>query len=408
MRDETRMTTERRVVVSGASIAGPAIAYWLSRCGYAVTVVEKASRLRPGGQAVDFKGLTHRTVLHRMGVLDEVLAGQTGGHDQTVVDAGGRCLAVIPGAFTGGEIEIARGDLSEILYRRTAPDCEYLFGDSIRSIEETSAGVQVEFDHAAPRTFDLVVGADGIHSHVRRLAFGPESDHVTFLGHYYALADVNVPGEGVMYNEPGRMVAVGGPKASAFFVFRSDEVEFDRDDTDQQKELLRRAYAGGAWRVGELMDRVEESQEFYLDSLSKAWVDRFHRGRVVLLGDAAHGNTLGGFGTGLAVVGAYVLAGELCAAAGDHDVAFERYDQLMRPYAKIARSASAGAFLAPATRSRIWLRNLTFRSPLLLRAMLKVTDSFATGIELPDYPVPIGAPPEGAPATDRAPTGDEP
>ena len=399
---------ELRVLVSGASIAGPAIAYWLGHCGCAVTVVEKASRLRLGGQAVDFKGDTHRTVLQRMGVLDEVLARQTGGHDQTVIDASGRRLAVIPGEFSGGEIEIARGDLSEIIYRSTEADCEYLFGDSIRSISQDADAVRVEFDHAAPRTFDLVVGADGIHSNVRRLVFGPESDYVTFLGHYYALADVHVPGDGLMYNEPGRMVAVGGPKASAFFVFASPELRFDRYDTEQHKQILRAAYAGGGWRTAELMERLDDAQELYLDSLSKAWIDRYAQGRVILLGDAAYGNTLGGFGTGLAMVGAYVLAGELAAADGDHTAAFRRYEQRMRPYAKIAKSGSAGAFLAPPTRAQMWTRNLTFRSRLLLRAMLKLTDAFATRIDLPDYPMPAAVPRTDAPAAHQIPTGEQP
>lgn len=393
-------------MISGASIAGPAIAYWLARCGCVVTVVEKAPQLRLGGQAVDFKGVTQRRVLQRMGVLDEVIERQTGGHDQTVIDATGRRLAVIPAEFTGGEIEIARGDLSEILYRHTEADCEYLFGDSIRTIVQDRDAVRVEFDTAPPRTFDIIVGADGIHSNVRRLVFGPESDYVTFLGHYYALADVNVPSEGMMYNEPGRMVAVGGPKASAFFVFRSPELSFDRYDTDQQKAILRQAYTGASWRTAELMERIDDAQEFYLDSLSKAWTDTYARGRVVLLGDAAYGNTLGGFGTGLAMVGAYALAGELAAAAGDHLVTFERYERLMRPYAKIAKSVSAGAFLAPPTRLRMWTRNLTFRSPLLLRALLKLTDTFATRIDLPDYPIPA-ARHDAAPTTHHARAGDE-
>ncbi|SDS32269.1 FAD-dependent monooxygenase [Microlunatus soli] len=376
------------VLISGASIGGPAAAYWLHRYGCTVTVVEKSPTLRLGGQAIDFKGATHRTVLQRMGILDDVLARQTGGHDQTVVDAAGRPLAVIPGEFTGGEIEIARGDLSEILYQHTKNDCEYVFGDSITSLTETASGVHVTFEKGAPRTVDLVIGADGIHSNVRRLAFGPESDYVHFMGHYYALADINLPGDGLMYNEPGRMLAIGGPKASAFFVFGSPELTYDRYDGEQMKQIVSAAYEGGGWRTDEVLRRLPDAGEFTLDSISRVAVDRYARGRIVLLGDAAYGNTLGGFGTGLAIVGGYVLAGELEAADGDHHTAFDRYEKIFRPYAKISKSGNAGPFMAPPTDAAIRRRNLTFRSGLLLKAMLKITDLFATRIKLPDYPRP--------------------
>jgi 2-polyprenyl-6-methoxyphenol hydroxylase-like FAD-dependent oxidoreductase len=376
------------VLISGASIAGPALALWLTRYGCTVTVVERAPSVRPGGQAVDFKGATHRTVLERMGILDDVIARQTGGTDQTIIDAEGRPQAVIPGEFTGGDLEIRRGDLADILYERTAPHCEYLFGDTITSLTETAGGVDVTFADAAPRRFDLVVGADGIHSNVRRLAFGPERDYVTFLGHYYALAELGeqiADGEAVMYNEPGRMAAVGGPKASAFLVFASPELEYDRTDTGTQRKLVAAAYRDAGWRVPELIEKLPHAREFYLDSLARVTIDRYSRGRVVLLGDAAYGNTLGGFGTGLAVVGAYVLAGELLAAGGDHRVAFARYEELFRGYAKVSQRGSAGPFLAPPSRLRIKLRDWTFKSRFLLGLMLKATDNFATGIELKDY-----------------------
>ncbi|MFJ9787684.1 FAD-dependent monooxygenase [Amycolatopsis sp. NPDC101161] len=379
---------KKTVLISGASIAGPALALWLTRFGYAVTVVERAPSVRPGGQAVDFKGATHRTVLERMGILDDVLARRTGGTDQTIIDADGRPQAVIPGEFTGGDIEIRRGELSDLLHERTAPHCEYLFGDTITALTETSDGVDVTFAHAEPRRFDLVVGADGIHSNVRRLAFGPERDYVRFLGHYYALAELGGQiggGEAVMYNEPGRMAAVGGPKASAFFVFASPELDYDRGDTDRQRQLVTEAYRGAGWRVPELIAKLPDAREFYLDSLARVTIDHYSRGRVVLLGDAAYGNTLGGFGTGLAIVGAYVLAGELLAANGDHRVAFARYEEQFRGYAKISQRGSAGPFLAPPSPLRIKLRDWTFKSRFLLGLMLKATDKFATDIELTDY-----------------------
>ncbi|MFC4585495.1 FAD-dependent monooxygenase [Sphaerisporangium corydalis] len=373
------------VLISGASIAGPALAYWLARYGCTVTVVEKAPGTRPGGQAVDFRGATHLTVLRRMGILEEVRRLQTGGADQDIIDGNGRRLAVMPGSFTGGDVEILRGDLAALLYETTSGSCEYLFGDSVTSLTETSGGVHVTFERAAPRTFDLVVGADGIHSNVRRLAFGPESDYVRHLGHYYALARLGGAERSVMYNEPGRLVAVGGPKASAFFVFASERLDYDREDTAEQKRILAGAYQGAGWKVPGLIARLPDADEFYLDSLSKVEMDRFTKGRVALLGDAAYGNTLSGFGSGLAVVGAYVLAGELAMAGGDHRVAFGRYEDAFRRYAGVARRATAGAFLAPPTWGRIRMRNWMFKRRLLLRAMLRITDRFATNIDLRAY-----------------------
>ncbi len=373
------------VLVSGASVAGPAIAYWLHRYGCRVTVVEKAPALRLGGQAVDFKGAVHRTVLERMGILEEVYRRRTGGSDQEIVDARGRRLALMPGEFTGGDVEILRGDLAELLYERTREGCEYVFGDSITSLTQSAGGVDVTFERAAPRTFDLVVGADGIHSNVRRLAFGPEEEFVRFLGHYYALVQLDLESGSQMYNEPGRMAALGGRKAPSFFVFASEPLNYDRHDVEQQRRILMDAYRGAGWRIPEVLDRLAGVEDIYLDSISRVETDEYARGRVVLLGDAAYGNTLGGFGSGLALVGAYVLAGELAAAGGDHRAGFAAYQEAFRGYAKVARQGNAGSFLAPATPARIRMRNWMLRRRVMMRAMLKATDWFATGIELKDY-----------------------
>ncbi|MFI6481647.1 FAD-dependent monooxygenase [Nonomuraea sp. NPDC050663] len=379
------MTNTTTVLISGASIAGPALAYWLARDGATVTIVERAPALRPGGQAVDFKGETHMELLRRMGILEEVRRRQTGGADVTFVSRDGEPLAVMPGEFTGGDLEILRGDLSEILHDLTSSTCEYVFGDSITSLTETASGVHVTFEEGAPRTFDLVVGADGIHSNVRRLAFGPEKDYVKHLNYYYALVDMApITHEAVGYNEPGRMVQVGGSKSPTFFVFSSPELTYDRYSADEQKRILLDAYRGLGWRGPEILTALAGATDVYLDSIGHVEIDRYSTGRVVLIGDAGYAHTLGGIGTGLALTAAYVLAGELSQA--DYRTAFDRYEKILRSFAKGAAQGNAGRFLAPRRRYGIWLRNLLFRKRFLLDRMAKEGEKRAAGQHrLPDY-----------------------
>ncbi|WP_039800727.1 FAD-dependent monooxygenase [Nocardia araoensis] len=389
------------VLISGASIAGPALAYWLHRYGFVVTVVERAPALRPGGQAIDFKGRTHRTVLERMGVLDDIEQRRTGTTDTVFVDERGAELALMSGDFTGGDVELLRGDLSEIFYRRTADRCEYLFGDSITALTETSAGVHVEFEHAPARTFDLVFGADGIHSRVRRLAFGPERDFVKHLGYYYAVAGASPwsgkstgPRERVVaygHNAPGRVAISGGPKAQQMYMFAAPELDYARDDSAAQRRILAETFAGVGWEVPRMLAELTEFDDFYMDSIGQVQMpDGYTKGRVALVGDSGYGNTLGGFGTGLAVVGAYVIAGELALAGGDHTVAFARYDEVMKRYAKIAGNSNAGRFLAPRTARGIKMRNW-FLGSRMFALMTKFGDNAANDIDLRDYPALIAA-----------------
>jgi 2-polyprenyl-6-methoxyphenol hydroxylase-like FAD-dependent oxidoreductase len=390
----------KTVLISGASVAGPALAYWLERYGFQVTVVERGAALRPGGQAIDFKGQTQLTVLDRMGVREEIFRRQTGRTDMQFLDASGRQLAVLTGEFLGGEVEILRGDLAAVFYHRAADRCEYLFGDSITALTETADGVQAEFENAPASTFDLVVGCDGVHSAVRRLAFGPEPDYVRHLGYYYAVA--GAPAWGMQADRPqrsvahawsatGRLAVKGGSKASHLYIFAAPQLDYDRGDVAAQRRHVAEQFAAVGGEVPGMLAELPGLADFYLDSMSQVRMKgQYTAGRIALVGDSAYGNTLGGVGTGLAVVGAYVLAGELALADGDHTVAYARYNEIMRRYARIAGQSNAGRFLAPRTALGIRGRNW-FLGSRAFGLMMKYADNASNDIEFQDYPSLVAA-----------------
>ncbi|GAA0252902.1 FAD-dependent monooxygenase [Cryptosporangium japonicum] len=371
-----------RVLISGAGVAGPALALAFRRVHARadVTVVEVAPRVRTSGFAVDFRGPTHLGVLERLGVLDDLREQQTHGSAMTFVAEDGSEIFRLPPEFTGGELEVRRSDLSATLVRHSAPSTEYVFGDTITGLTETPDGVEVQFRRAATRTFDVVVGADGMHSGVRRLSFGPERDFVRHLRYYLAGWNVSGTGSDVLhYGVPGRL-AVLGPTA-AMLVFAAPELPVDFHDVAQQKELITSTFRGLGWRVPELLAGLADAPELYFDSISRVQAPTWTNGRVALLGDAAWGVTLGGMGVGTGIVGAYVLAGELAAGRP-----LSAYEQHLRPYAgRWQKRADPGRFLAPRTRSGLWLRNSLFRRAFVRDLLLKSTDNFASDPALPSY-----------------------
>ena len=389
------------VLISGGGIAGPSLAYWLSMSGYAVTVVERAPGLRTSGaSAVDFRG-DQLALLARMGVLGEIQAAQTGMGDQAVIDSAGRRLSTFPSALFSGEVEIERGDLARILYDHSKDAAQYVFGDHITALAQAPDGVDVTFARGPARRFDLVVGADGMHSAVRRLTFAEEDSYRHDLG--LAVAGFTVPNtfgldhSGLIYNEPGRLAMVASgrdpARAAVGLMFTATLPDYDWHDTEDCKRLVAEHFAGAGWQVPALLAALRDAPELYFDTISQIRMDRWSAGRVVLLGDAAWCPGPGGNGTGHAMLGAYTLAGELALAGGDHLAACRRYEQIMRaPVAKSQKQAAgAPRFLTPATERKIRNRNRTFRilSAPAMRGVFgwlaKRTTNTGT---LRDYPLP--------------------
>jgi len=334
-----------RVLISGASIAGPALAHWLHRRGAEVTVVEQAPGLRPGGQAVDARGVA-KEVIRRMGLDAQVRAVCTDTAGAHLVDADGQVLETHRADENDGdgyisEIEVLRGDLSQVLYDNTRHGVEYVFADRIAELTQDPDGVDVIFASGKRRRFELVIGADGLHSALRTMVFGPREQFVRHLG--LVLAFFTVPNEFgidrwlVDYNEAGRSAGLrpipDATKAIAMFSFPSRDFDIDYRDVEAQKRLLRDQMAGFGWETKRILAHVDDAPDFYLDQVAQVVMEQWFSGRVGLLGDAAFSaSPMSGAGTGLALVGAYMLAGELAAANWDPAVGFAGYQRRMRSY----------------------------------------------------------------------------
>jgi 2-polyprenyl-6-methoxyphenol hydroxylase-like FAD-dependent oxidoreductase len=361
------------ILISGAGIAGPTLAYWLARHGFRPTVVELARGLRSSGSPVDVRGPAV-PVADRMGLLPQLRAAGTAVQTLTFRNARDRevgrvNMGAMRRAAGSREVEIPRGDLATILYEAARDDAEFLFDDTITALHQGPDGVEVTFEHAAPRRFDLVVGADGLHSTTRRLAFGPEAEFIRHMGVYIATVSLGGAADSdtdvLMYNTPGSAVSIHPSRGTALaaFMFRSPEIaDFDYRDTAQHRRLLEAAFGGAGWRLPELLSRVREADDLYFDAVSQIRLPSWSTGRVTLLGDAASCVSLFGEGSSLAMAGAYSLAAAL-AAAPELDVALRRYEAEHRKLTgpKQRLGSQAAAMLIPATRAGLAARNAATR-----------------------------------------------
>jgi 2-polyprenyl-6-methoxyphenol hydroxylase-like FAD-dependent oxidoreductase len=403
-----------RVLVAGASIAGPALAHWLGRRGAEVTVVERAPELRPGGQAVDARGVT-REVIRRMGLDAAVRAARTETAGAYIVDVAGNVLETYRADDDGGdgyisEIEILRGDLSRVLHDDTQDGVEYIFGDRIAELTQDADGVDVALAGGDRRRFDLVVGADGLHSPLRTMVFGPHERFVRHLGH--VMAFYTVPNEfgldrwliDYQESESGRSAGLrpiqDATRAMAMFSFPAGDLDVDYRDVAAQKRLLRERMAGLGWLTPRILAHLDHTPDFYLDQVAQVVMDRWSSGRVGLLGDAAFSSSpLSGQGTGLALVGAYLLAGELAAAGWDPEAGFAGYEERMRSFVEANQEIG-----------RLHARSRDVHGPdadpspeFNAEWFTELVERAINGAELPDYAgVPDSRAPAGPPITSSA------
>ncbi|MEU1814792.1 FAD-dependent monooxygenase [Streptomyces roseifaciens] len=342
----------KTVLISGAGVAGLTLAYWLRRNGLAATVVERAPAVRPGGQAIDVRGVA-LDVLDRTGILDEARGVRTRLRGMAMLDGGGKEvwrseeMTLSGGRLDSEDIELLREDLTGLLHRQALGEgVEFLYGDSVAALDEGPDGVRVAFEQGPERTFGLVVGADGLHSRVRQLAFGPEERFIRRLGAYITVFSapnfLGLDNWEIWLNDES---AAGGATYCVYPVrdnsemratlgFKSDPVAYDYRDTAQQKELMAERLAHVGWETPRLLQAMREAPDFYFDEMAQIHMDRWTAGRVALAGDAGYcASPLSGQGTSLALVGAYVLACELGRQGdGGHAAAFARYESRMRPF----------------------------------------------------------------------------
>lgn len=364
----------RRVLISGASIAGPAIAYWLNRYGFAVTVVERAPAIRSGGYPIDIRG-TAVEVVERMGLRTRIDAAHIASRGLSFVDAEGKTIGAMPvyeltSNALERDVELPRGTLTALLYSLTRNSAvRYHFADSIESMKDDGDGVDIRFKSGVHERYDVVIGTDGLHSNTRRLAFGPEDAFNHYLGFTFNVFsmtnDLALSQEAVLYSEPGRIAGVYAvrdhPDLFAFLIFAADTPPFGAHaDRAEQIERTAAVFAEGGWQVPRMVEAMRHADDLYFDTVSQIRMPGWSKGRVALVGDAAYAPSFrAGQGTSMALVGAYVLAGEL-ATHDDPAGAFAAYERIVRPYIEANQALAindAANFVFPRTRQDLDARN---------------------------------------------------
>lgn len=397
------MVKNKHILISGAGVAGLTLAYWLKRHGFTPTLIEKHPSLRTGGYKIDLRGVALE-VLRQMEIHDVVIENRTAIAQAICVDEAGHEVAQMSADLCGSrlegvDLEIMRGRLCQIM-KDALGGIECLFGDSITRLSDNSEGsVYVEFGKNTPRVFDIVVGADGLHSTVRKLVFGGESKFSREFGVYVSVFSIpnflNLTDCEIEHHSLRKFVNIyrnqKDTKATVAMAF-SVEKTFDSRDLNAQKKIIQETFASSAWKMTQILAAMEESSDFYFDSMAQIHMPHWSKGRITLVGDAAYSATpMSGQGTSMAIVGAYILAGELAEAHGDYAVAFSRYEKLLRAFvdknqalAKMSARIMQGTFYSACLH---WLASIMPAKVIhyFKNLGLKRTTKVASAITLKEY-----------------------
>jgi 2-polyprenyl-6-methoxyphenol hydroxylase-like FAD-dependent oxidoreductase len=366
----------KNILISGAGIAGVSLAFWLKKFGFNPTIIELSPKLREAGYAIDFMGAGFN-VAEKMGLIPglekvDINISKLVFVDENNREKGSMNYQKIKKLMNNRALTLLRSDLAKVIYDSLDKDIEIIFGDTINKIEQEDEKVNVIFRSGLTRSFDLLVGADGLHSNVRNLIFRSENQFEKYYGYYtssFTIENFSYEGRAFsMFNVPFKQVAIytySQNRTATFFIFTSPEkLIYDHNDIEKQKQFLKDEFMNAGWKCAEVLSKVDSTSDFYFDSISQIKMDNWSKGRITLVGDACYcPSLLSGKGSTLAMVGAYILAGELKLANGNYKTAFYQYENILKPFMEKKQKAAqafAKSFI-PKSNFGIWVRNMAFK-----------------------------------------------